>query len=509
MSEKLPDNTNRGNDLDNELERINVRRVASDPVSEGSDDLQRPESSDEEFMPLERVEIKTIEVDDVSLELEDPATELNSREETIVDSTDNEASLSSQLADVESLDESMEEATMEFLEPDELLTEEVLGDTSEVDEGDSAILGVGIVEDDEFEDEIEELQDEIEDLQDDVEELETEVEELEDEVEDLQDDVEELEGESVEIEDDEDSIAEDAVLAVAKYATARTPRPRVAAGLRNVLLVLLFLWMAFVFVAPFFLPQGLDTPNLDILSGDHLLGTDNLGRDVLRNVLRAGQTSLIYSLIPTAIALFGMVMTYRSWSEPSSRKSRSFLMRPMPFTVIALIAAFALGLYLPRTWVYFIIVAFLSLVLWLREAFAFAHYVKAYRQARPNQYSYYLGARELDNIRLTYGQEVRAAFLCSVLNVFVRAYLIISVLPFADNSITVPLGSDWASQVLLRLQQGVSLLDLEVLPHFIGWTITLVLVVLILALNLRVAKRQTVLTSMRMRTNLWRAGDED
>lgn len=500
MSEKLPGNANMGNERNDELEELDVQRVSSEHASEESEVHQDPEISDEEFMPVDRVDVNKVEAPE----------DLSATDESVLDESAGDDSL---------LEESViEESEMEEPAVEESVVEESIVEESGIDEPP--------VEEPVIETAVEEST-----VEEDVMEEATEAELVEDPVYQAEESEELTEGEDssvsaeedVDIQvvpvdsteedadselDDNDEIPEDAVVAVPKYSTPKTAKPRVAAGLRNVLLVLLFIWIAFIIAAPFVLPRGLYTPNLDLLSGDHYLGTDSVGRDLLYLTLRAGQTTFMYTLIPTLVGFLGLVLTYRSWSDPASRQSRSHLMRPMPFTVISLLLSFGLGLYLPRSWVYFVIVAFLTVFLWLREAFAFARYLKAYRQAPHNQYSYYLGAKELDNIRFTYGQEMRAAFLNGLLNIFLRAYLIISVLPFTDNSLTVPLRADWASRILIPLQQGRSLLDLDILAPFIAWGFTLFLAVIILILNNRVANRQTVLSTMRMRANHWRAGDE-
>lgn len=506
MSKKLPDKTNKGNVSDDGLQALDVHRVSSVDDSTESEFLEEDMSDDEAFKPTDRVEIRTIEADEVAGANDESESEIETIDEQI-DESDNGQTLddveepdSLSAVNIESAIESSEDSLSAMTQEDEESEGMTTIESTEVNyqEGDQVIkesvdvVTVASVDEIPQESEQEDLtaSDDI-GVADDAEYTENEEAVSEEEASDIEDDV-----------------AEDGVQVIAKYPYGLTSKPRLTAGLRNVLLVLFVLWIGFVFVAPFILPQGLDTPNLDLLTGEHLLGTDSVGRDVLSTTLKAGRTSLIYALIPTLISLFGILLTYSNWSDPSSTYSRAYLMRPMPFTVISIIASFAMGLFLPRTWVYFIIVAFLSLVLWLREAFAVAHYIKAYRQARPNQFSYYLGARELDNIRYTYGHEVRAAFLNGVLNVFLRAYLIISVLPFTDNSLSVPQRADWASHIILPLRQGVSILDPNVLPHFIGWAIPLVLVILIILLNLRVARRQKVLSTMRMRANHWRAGDE-
>lgn len=493
MSEKMPGDTKMGNDKDTGLEELGVHRVSSEQASDESEVLDDLEANDEESMSDAEAEETTVDTEEASTE--DEATS----EVVAADEGFEHQDASETQEDLESGGEDPDESSADIDEFGKDANDEaslVLGDSEKDAEG---------TQDTEVEDTLD---------ADDLTDGESE-EALDTDLEDLSD--EELEDRDVaagiaepELSDDEatETIDEDAVTAVMKHSQVRAKKSRLAAGVRNVLGVLLLLWFAFIFVAPFVLPQGLDTPDLDYLTGDHFLGTDSVGRDQLSTVLRAGQTMLIYALIPTLVGMFGLLLTFKSWSDPSARQSRSRLMRPMPFTVVALILSFGLGLFLPRSWVYFIIVAFLALVLWLREAFSFARYMKAYRQAPTNQYSYYLGARELDTIRFTYGQEMRAAFANGLLNIFLRAYLIISVLPFADNSLMVPLRADWASQILLPLQQGRSLMEVDVLPHFVGWAFTLALILLLLFFNFRVAKHQTVLSPMRMRANYWRAGDE-
>lgn len=71
-------------------------------------------------------------------------------------------------------------------------------------------------------------------------------------------------------------------------------------------LVLLLLLVAVSLLAPLMMPYGRDTMDLDrILEGpspDHVLGTDELGRDLLTRILYGGRFTLLVAILSVAIA---------------------------------------------------------------------------------------------------------------------------------------------------------------------------------------------------------------
>ncbi|MFN3276497.1 MAG: ABC transporter permease [Paracoccus sp. (in: a-proteobacteria)] len=92
-------------------------------------------------------------------------------------------------------------------------------------------------------------------------------------------------------------------------------------------------------VAPFSVAPG---------SGFHLLGTDNLGRDVLSRVMYAGQVSLSVGLLSVLVSgLFGTIIGL--WAGYARGRTEGILMRivdlqmSVPFLLLAMIVLFTLG----------------------------------------------------------------------------------------------------------------------------------------------------------------------
>ncbi|TGN67758.1 ABC transporter permease [Paracoccus liaowanqingii] len=83
-------------------------------------------------------------------------------------------------------------------------------------------------------------------------------------------------------------------------------------------------------------------------SGFHLLGTDNLGRDVLSRVMYAGQISLFVGLLGVLVSgVFGTIIGL--WAGYARGRTEGILMRivdlqmSVPFLLLAMIVLFTLG----------------------------------------------------------------------------------------------------------------------------------------------------------------------
>lgn len=110
--------------------------------------------------------------------------------------------------------------------------------------------------------------------------------------------------------------------------------------------IILILIIVAAFLGPQFSKQSYETQNLRLgatpPSGDHWLGTDTLGRDLLVRILYGGQISIAVGLCATAVALTIGVL-YGTVSGFLGGKVDAFMMRivdiifALPFTVFVIL----------------------------------------------------------------------------------------------------------------------------------------------------------------------------
>ncbi|WP_420122320.1 dipeptide/oligopeptide/nickel ABC transporter permease/ATP-binding protein [Nakamurella sp.] len=140
-------------------------------------------------------------------------------------------------------------------------------------------------------------------------------------------------------------------------AVAQAPRPGfVRRLLRDPLAVLSFAWLTLVFLASILAPvlTGYDPLTSRIadalapMGGDHLLGSDGVGRDVWAQLLYGGRTSLIGSLIVVVVALLlglpaGVLAGYyRGWFDGVANWICSLIMA-LPAIIVLLVVLAEVG----------------------------------------------------------------------------------------------------------------------------------------------------------------------
>ncbi|GAA3885049.1 ABC transporter permease [Leifsonia kafniensis] len=131
---------------------------------------------------------------------------------------------------------------------------------------------------------------------------------------------------------------------------------------------LLFTTLA-CFVGPLFTaaPSAADFTTLQPPSGEHLMGTDQLGRDVLSRVLAGGQVSLIVGVsvalicLTLAVLIGGLAGYHGGFADALLMKVSEFF-QVVPGLILALVAAAMLGSSMV------IIVIILSLTMWPQVA---------------------------------------------------------------------------------------------------------------------------------------------
>ena len=105
-------------------------------------------------------------------------------------------------------------------------------------------------------------------------------------------------------------------------------------------------------LAPVIAPYGYDEQNIDNafaeLSREHLLGTDNLGRDILSRILYGGRISLILGIIAVAVAgitggLIGTISGYYGGKVDTIIMRIMDVVQAVPNILLAIAIAQALG----------------------------------------------------------------------------------------------------------------------------------------------------------------------
>jgi len=125
-------------------------------------------------------------------------------------------------------------------------------------------------------------------------------------------------------------------------------------------------------------PFGIDVPSASQgPSWDHILGTDNLGRDVMARILIGGRISLAVGF---AAALFGLVIGtsigllagfFRVWDGPLMRLTDLFLALPILPMLLVVIMLFreplkeALG---PNAGIFILVVGIIGITSWMPTA---------------------------------------------------------------------------------------------------------------------------------------------
>ena len=115
-------------------------------------------------------------------------------------------------------------------------------------------------------------------------------------------------------------------------------------------LVIFFLIVAVVLIAPLLIPYG--EAEIDVAafsaapSSKHLLGTDTVGRDVLARLLYGGRVSLFVGVVSTAISVvigipLGLLAAfYRGWFETIVMRADIFMTIPSTILILFLVSMF-------------------------------------------------------------------------------------------------------------------------------------------------------------------------
>ncbi len=144
--------------------------------------------------------------------------------------------------------------------------------------------------------------------------------------------------------------------------------------------VFLFILLA-VFIGPFI--YDVDPQYLDIRaknqgpSWEHLLGTDQLGRDMLAQVLQGGRVSLAVGVIAMFISLvlgtfIGLMAGYFKWLDgPLMRLTDLFLALPLLPLLLVIIMLFRdtlRSMFGPETGIFLLIVFIIGITSWMNTA---------------------------------------------------------------------------------------------------------------------------------------------
>ncbi len=112
--------------------------------------------------------------------------------------------------------------------------------------------------------------------------------------------------------------------------------------------VILLIALAVAFLGPYLAPSSIDAPvgiPLAGPSGDALLGTDSIGRDVLSRVLSGGRTTVVLALLATVIAYglgtaIGLVAGFkRTLADPVLMRSVDVLLAFPPLLFLLVLVA--------------------------------------------------------------------------------------------------------------------------------------------------------------------------
>jgi peptide/nickel transport system permease protein len=136
-------------------------------------------------------------------------------------------------------------------------------------------------------------------------------------------------------------------------------------------LIILLVLAVLCLLAPWIAPYSYAEQDLTLIFGppsaQHLLGTDNLGRDILTRLLYAGQISLSIGLVCTAVVvLIGSVVGavsgfFGGWIDTIMMRIVDLLLS-IPFFPLLLVLSQMLSQFLPTFWT---IVIVLSIFGWL------------------------------------------------------------------------------------------------------------------------------------------------